>query len=196
MSLRSSKAIATASSAVPSPPTCTIVSSWPATTCALVTTTPGRTTQPEPSTPRPQAVPRMRTTLGAAARTCGSRATAARGAGTSAFGPSMVGNGSKRASALRIGPLGGRTSLSRLSTAERWMSPRSSRAPGVCSATAPNSHARPSPTHALSSAPSSPSTIPSPGSRTSVRTCRPIVSRPNARSAPTNRAPRSAKSGA
>ena len=58
------------------------VSSWPATTCALVTTTPSRATQPEPSTPSPHAVPRIFTTLAAAACTCGSRAIPSRGGAT------------------------------------------------------------------------------------------------------------------
>ncbi len=40
----------------------TVVSSSPATTWALVTTSPGAPTQPEPSTPSPQAVPSTRTT--------------------------------------------------------------------------------------------------------------------------------------
>ena len=47
------------------------------------------------------------------ARPRGSRAIAARGAGTSAGGPSIRGNGSKRASALRIGPDGGRSVVER-----------------------------------------------------------------------------------
>ena len=45
----------------------------PATTCAAVTTTCGRATQPEPSTPRPQAVAVIRTTLGCARRDRGRR---------------------------------------------------------------------------------------------------------------------------
>ena len=49
MSLRGSKAIAVASSRSPAPLGCTVVSSWPATTCAFVTTMPGAATQPEPA---------------------------------------------------------------------------------------------------------------------------------------------------
>ena len=46
-----------------SPATSTTVSCSPATTCAFVSTSPGATTQPEPSMPRPHAVPTTRTTL-------------------------------------------------------------------------------------------------------------------------------------
>ena len=60
-SLRGSNAIACAR-ARSRPSGSTRVSSWPATTCALVTTTPGSATQPEPSTPTPHAVPRIFTT--------------------------------------------------------------------------------------------------------------------------------------
>ena len=87
--------------------------------------------QPLPCTPRPQAVPSTRTTPRPAARTSGSRAIAAFGRGTFADGPRIDGNGSKRASARRIGPDGGRTVLSRRRIAERWIGSRSSRAPGV-----------------------------------------------------------------
>ena len=45
----------------------------------------------------------------------------ASGAGTSACGPSIVGNGSKRAKARRIGPEGGSTALSSRRIAERWI---------------------------------------------------------------------------
>ena len=58
----------------------TEVSSSPATTWALVTTMPGAATQPEPSTPRPQAVPSTRTTEAPARRTSGSVALARVGA--------------------------------------------------------------------------------------------------------------------
>ena len=59
-------------------------------------------TQPEPATPRPQEFASTRTTdCRRAACTSGSRATDARGGGTSTSGPRMFGNGSKRASALR-----------------------------------------------------------------------------------------------
>ena len=58
-----------------------MVSSEPATTCALVTIRPGATAQPEPSTPRPQAVPSTRTTERRRGSTSGSVAIAASGAG-------------------------------------------------------------------------------------------------------------------
>ena len=54
---------------LPFPPASTRVSSCPATTWAFVTTSPSRATQPEPATPRPQAVPRTLTTLARAERT-------------------------------------------------------------------------------------------------------------------------------
>ena len=95
----------------PRRPTWTVVSSWPATTCALVTTTPSPATQPLPCTPEPagraeHAGPR-----------CGPpRAPPGRGRSSQfgrparpASGPSICGNGSKRASACRIGPDGGST---------------------------------------------------------------------------------------
>ena len=58
-----SNQIASASWRGPLPCTCTVVSSWPATTWALVTTIPFPATQPEPCTPSPQAVPSTFTTL-------------------------------------------------------------------------------------------------------------------------------------
>ena len=62
-----------------------LVSDSPATTWALVTTTPGAATQPLPSMPSPHAVPNTRTTLAPAPRTPrrrrGSRASAARHVG-------------------------------------------------------------------------------------------------------------------
>src|SRR3954449_8038841 len=51
------------------------------------------------SMPSPHAVPRIRTTLGAAARTPGTRRTCGFGGGTCASGPPSAGNGSNRASA-------------------------------------------------------------------------------------------------
>jgi hypothetical protein len=53
--------------------------------------------------------------------------------------------------------------------AERWMSARRLRAPGVCSATAPASQTMPSATAAASSAPPTPSTTVSPGIRSRRR---------------------------
>jgi hypothetical protein len=87
----------------------------------LVTTTPGWATHPEPSISRPQAVPSTRTTLREAARTPGSRAIAAGGVETLGSGPEIDGNGSRLASTLRIGPLGGSSWLSSLNITERWM---------------------------------------------------------------------------
>ena len=65
----------------------TVVSSSPATTCALVTTSPEPATHPDPSTPSPQAVPRTLTTLSPARCTSGSVAIARSGARTVASGP-------------------------------------------------------------------------------------------------------------
>ncbi len=59
-----------------------------------------------------------------------------------------------------IGPDGGRTSLSSWRIAERWIGSRSSLAPGVCSATAPTTQARPRPRQASSAAPPRPSSTP------------------------------------
>ena len=196
MSSEGSNATACASSIGPRPPSCTVVSSWPATTWAFVTTRPGPATHPEPLTPRPQAVPSTRTTEAPAASTSGSRAIAAVGGGTSASGPAMSGKGSNRARALRTEPDGGRTALSCWRISERWISLRSTRAPGVCSATAPAIHTMPSATAMLSAAPSSPSKIPNPGSRTSARSRMPSPSRPPASTAPPSSAPRRPKSGA
>ena len=108
-----SNKITSASCPGPVPSSWTVVSSWPATTCAFVTITPSPAIQPEPCTPRPQAVPSTRTTLSPppAPRDRGrswSPAAARRGAG-----PVICGSGSKRASAFRIGPEGGRAAFSR-----------------------------------------------------------------------------------
>ena len=101
---------------------------------------------PIPATARPQAVPRTRTTLARAACTSRSaRMPARRRRDVGLRAPGCAGNGSTRASAFRIGPDGGSSSFSRLRIAERWMSCRSSRAPGVCSATAPAIQTRPEP---------------------------------------------------
>ena len=82
-------------------------------------------------------MPSTRTTLRPAARTSGSRAIFEFGGGTFAAGPRIDGNGSKRASACRIGPDGGSAAFSLWRISERWIGSRSSRAPGVWSATAP-----------------------------------------------------------
>ena len=120
----------------PSPSICTVVSSWPATTWALVTTMPSPAIQPDPWTPRPQAVPSTLTTL------C--RRAHVGIAGDRRVGRAYVGRGavdarqgSKRASALRRArrAAGG---LSSRRITERWIGSRRSRAPGVWSATAPS----------------------------------------------------------
>ena len=105
-SFLASKETASASSPGWRPRSSTRVSFCPATTCALVTTSSGPATQPDPSTPSPHALPRIFTTESAAATTPGARAMPAVGAGTRASGPSMRGNGSSRASAS-ISPLDG-----------------------------------------------------------------------------------------
>ena len=194
-SLRASNQIASVSSRSPSPPTCTVVSSWPATTWAFVTTTPLPATQPLPCTPRPQAVPSTRTTLRPARRTSGSRAMAESGGGTFGAGPSISGNGSKRASACRIGPDGGRRSFSSLRIAERWIGSRSSLAPGVWSATAPAIHTRPRPRQPTSTAPATPSSTPSRSPRR-WRRWKPSSSSPEARMPPISSAPIRANRGA
>ena len=137
------------------------------------------------------------TTDGCAARTCGSRAMRGSGAFTPpAPGPVTDGNGSNRASALRRSR-DGRTSLSAARIAERWMSRRRLRAPGVWSAIAPTTHATPRPTAAISTAPISPSTIPNPGARRRTKRSRsPIPSNPDASTAPASNAPPRPKSGA
>ena len=78
----------------------TLVSVSPATTCAAVTTRPGRATQPLPSIPSPQAVPSTRTTLGAAARTPGRLSTRGSSGCVGTGGPARLGNGSIRPSAF------------------------------------------------------------------------------------------------
>ena len=77
----------------------------PATTWAFVTTTPSPATQPLPCTPSPQAVPSTFTTLRRPRAHVGvARDRASRARRTPGSGPSICGNGSKRASALSIAP--------------------------------------------------------------------------------------------
>ena len=182
-----------------SPPTSTVVSCSPATTCALVSTSPGRATHPEPSMARPQAVPSTRTTLREAARTPGERATAGSGGATSGEGPAIEGSGSRRASALRIGPVGGSRRLRSRRIAERWMSSRTSACTGACPATAATIHTIARPTAALRSAPSAPSSNPRPGMNPPPpslrRSLQPIPSRPVAKIPPTSSAPISPNAG-
>ena len=94
----------------------------PATTCAFVTTSPSPATQPEPSTPRPHAVPSTFTTLPAASSTSGSLSIPRAGGATFASGPSIFGKGSSRRRELSSGPEGGRIVLSRCRIVERWTS--------------------------------------------------------------------------
>ena len=75
----------------------------------------------------------------------GRRRSPGRARATSGWGPRMPGNGSKRASVLSSGPLGGSAALSCCRITERWIGSRSSRAPGVCSATAPRQPDQPQP---------------------------------------------------
>ena len=168
----------------------------PATTWALVTTTPGAATQPLPSIPSPQAVPYTRTTLGRAAATPPERRTRREGPATSAAGPCTDGSGSSRASASRIGPDGG----SSWSSARRIVDPRRSERSGVepveSSATAPTIQAMPRPTQAVSAAPSSPSICLKPGIRSHERTREPRPSSPLANTPPASSAPTRPNSGA
>ena len=69
----------------------------PATTCAAVTTTCGRATHPDPSTPRPHAVARIATTLGRARRTPADARTRRFGGTIGGAGPAICWNGSIRA---------------------------------------------------------------------------------------------------
>ena len=76
----------------------------PATTCAVVTTRPGAAIQPEPSMPRPHAVPGTRTTLGRAATTPALWSSRGSGGPTRASGPRWRRTGrrarSRRAAAM------------------------------------------------------------------------------------------------
>ena len=105
------------------------------------------------------------------ARRCGPRPCTAgspirRGSGgaTPGAGPVIEGSGSRRASAPRIGPDGGSSSLSSRRITERWMSARSCDSPAAWAATAAAIHTIPRPTATPRAAPSTPSSTPSPGS--------------------------------
>ena len=89
MSSRTSKATTTASRYSPSRRS-TRGSFIPATTCAFVTTRFGAAAQPEPETPRPQALPVTRKTLLRAERTAGLASSAGSGGATFASGPRIV----------------------------------------------------------------------------------------------------------
>ena len=178
-----------------SPPTSTVVLSWPATTCAAVTTSRGPATQPLPDTERPQATPSTRTTLGAAARTPGRRSSAGSGGSAGASGPAIAGNGSTRWIASISRP-GGTNAFRRCSTIDCCASRRSSVWPGRCSATAPATHTTASPAAAPTASPPSESSARSGGSsRSERRAALPaIVATVSSTSAPTA-APPSATSG-
>ena len=178
------------------PSTSTVVSFSPATTWALVTTTLGAATQPLPSMPSPQAVPSTLTTLGLALSTAGALTIPGGGAATFAWGPRTEGSGSIRASACRIAPDGGNRLLSPRRMAERWMSCRSTFEFDDCRAIAPTIQAIPKATDAVRAAPSSPSTVRSPGSRRNLRARAPTPSNPLASTAPARRAPSSPNNGA
>ena len=171
--------------------------SVPATTWAFVTTTFGATIQPEPSIPRPQALPRMRTVLFCARRTPGLPRIAVSGRPIVVVdGPSIAGSGSKRASACSTGPDGGRISLSCRSTAERCTSVRSEPRPGVCSATAPAIQTAARATAAPRSAPAAASRPANVRERTVRRARRPRTSNSPATIAPRKIAPPRANTGA
>ena len=122
------------------------VSSWPATTCALVTTSavarhPARALDAEPA----RGAEDLHHAGRPPPRTCGSRAMPARGGATRASGPSMRGNGSKRASALSSGPDGGSAVVEPLEDLRALdLVARRRRRSGR--ATAPRIHTTPSPT--------------------------------------------------
>ena len=111
------------------------------------------------------------------------------GGATSAAGPRTDGIGSIRASACRNGPDGGSSWLSSWRIAERWMSSRSTGDPADWSATAPTIQAIPSATEAVRTAPNTPSTKRSPGTRRNMRARAPSPCRPLASTAPASSAP-------
>ncbi len=96
----------------------------------------GRATQPEPSTPKPQASAVIRTTLGRAARTPGERSTRESGGVVGGAGPAICGNGSTRARA-RNTVRGGATSFRRCRIVDCCTSVRSLDSPGIKSSAAP-----------------------------------------------------------
>ena len=194
MSFFESKATATASS-WPRPRISTTVSSWPATTCAFVTTVPSPAAQPEPETRRPHALPSTWTTESPARRTSGSAGTPVLGGPTSTSGPSTRGNGSKRASALSS-VSDGRTSLSLSRIADRWTVRRTSLTPGVCSTITPMTQANPSASATASAAPSSPSRAPNADDRMLARSDPAMLSAPAEMIVPAMTAPSRPKSGA
>ena len=162
MSSRTSKATTAASRYSPSRRS-TRGSFIPATTCAFVTTRFGAAAQPEPETPRPQALPVTRKTLLRAERTAGLASSAGSGGATFASGPRIVRNGSTRAIASSRRD-GGTRSLISPRIRERCTSSRSSRWPGRWSATAPITQTIATPATAPSTRPPSESSHRSGGS--------------------------------
>ena len=176
------------------PRSSTRVSFCPATTCALVTTSPGAGDPAGALDAQPARVAEdldHRVRRGDARPRA--RAIPAVGAGTRASGPSMRGNGSSRASAS-ISPLdGGSAALRCCRIVERWTSRRAS--PPLASASAPSTQVIPSPTQAVRTAPSSPSTAVAAGDRTRPRKRAPTPSKPSAKTMPAISAPTRPKAG-
>ena len=121
-----------------------MVSCSPATTCAAVTIRFRPATQPVPSMPTPQAVPRTLTTRVVAARIDGSRSTPLLGGSVGALGPMTDGIGSMRASRFSS-VRGGRAESSCLTIAERSTSWRNPVSPGESSATEAATQTTPTP---------------------------------------------------
>ena len=117
-----------------------------------MTTSPGRATQPEPSTASPQALPITRTMLRCARFTPGRASTRGLGGAIGATGAAIAGKGSTRESALRTLD-GGTIVFSSRSTYDRWAPRRSFVCPGSWSATAPT-------TQTIASAASPPTSSP------------------------------------
>ena len=116
----------------------------PSITCAAVTTSCGRATHPEPSTPSPHAVAVMRTTLGRTARTAADESARLSGGVFGGAGPAIDGNGSTRANARRTFR-GGTIVFSRWRISEPRTSSRTFAWSGSCRMTAPATQTRTSP---------------------------------------------------
>ena len=159
MSLWTSKATTSAGWRPDMPGISTIVSCSPATTWAAVTTRLLAANQPLPSTPIPQAVPRILTTRVEAAWIAGSPRTEALGGCEGAAGPVIDGNGSIRASRCRS-VRGGTTELRRLTKLDDCTSWRSRVCPGTSSATEAATQTNASPVAAPSTSPPSESSMP------------------------------------
>ena len=124
----------------------------PATTWAFVTTRSLVANQPLPSTPTPHAVPSTFTTDTSASITPGARAIAGLPGSGGAAGPTIVGNGSMRASRLSS-CRGGTALFRRVRISERCTSRRSVVCPGRSSAVAPAAQTTASPVAAPSTNP-------------------------------------------